>query len=240
MPGRNYRVPPLDQVRVWSYWSGPQPPWIGMCLETLRRATPTVEILDDTVWTTLYDGPIPVEAILRQRPNVRSDVLRAWLLHRFGGVWVDADCIVWRDLRAIAGWLEKKEFVCYRIRPHQLCSALIASRRGGHVAGAYCASIAATLAARPVVSTNALGPGLLASIAVVGHRRCHFLRPQLVHPVHWHRRGVLIRPGEFVPRPGSWTFMLGHRSLGRYHWAPREEILASDTMIGSLFRRALG
>jgi hypothetical protein len=228
-------------VRIWSYWTGPQPPWIGLCLDTLRLHCPTAQVLDDSLWTTIYDGSIPVDVIMHQRPNVRSDILRAWLMHRRGGIWVDADCIVWRDLRPIANWLRVKDFVAYRIRHRrrrQLCSALIASRPGGEIAAAYWQTIERALSTGRRVGTWALGPGLLAQVRQIGPARCRFLRPELVHPIHWGRRAELTRPGEYLPRPGAWCFMLTHKSIGRLRNATREQILASDTMLGRLFRRA--
>lgn len=199
-------------------------------------------MLDDRFWTTTYDGSIPVDVILRQRPNVRSDVLRAWLLHRYGGIWVDADCIVWRDLRPIAAWLQTKDFVAYRVRlrgRRQLCSALIAARAESEIAAAYWQHIEQQLAPGRKVRTFALGPGLLARVRLIGVERCHFLRTDFVHPIHWKRRAVLTGQDEYTPRPGAWTFMLTHRSLGPLQNATREQLLASDTLIGRLFRRGL-
>jgi hypothetical protein len=232
-------TPDVASVRVWSYWTGPQPPWIGLCLETLRRNCPTAEVLDDTVWSTIYDGSIPPAVILRQRPNVRSDVLRSWLLTRYGGIWIDADAIVWRDLRPIAGWLRSKEFVAYRVRRRELCSALIAARAGSRIAAEYWRSIQQALTPGAVVRPYALGPALLRTIRRIGPQHCRFLRPELVHPVHWDFRRRFTRPGRYTPRNGAWCFMLTHRSLGRLRNASREQLLVSDTLIGSLFRRAL-
>lgn len=179
-----------------------------------------------------------MDVILRQRPNVRSDVLRAWLLHRYGGIWVDADCIVWRDLRPIAGWLNSKEFVAYKAR-NRLCSALIAARPGSAIAASYWQHIERKLAHGEAVRTYALGPGLLRQISMIGADRCRFLRTELVHPIHWKRRAELLTKSEYVPAPGAWTFMLTHRSLGPLRNATRQELLASNTLIGRLFRRAV-
>jgi hypothetical protein len=103
-------------VRVFTYWVGPQPPWIGLCLDIARRNCPGIEILDDSFWDTHYAGEIPVATIRRQLPAVQSDILRSDLLHTVGGIWVDADCIIWRDLRPITHHgLTRYDFVTYRV-----------------------------------------------------------------------------------------------------------------------------
>lgn len=44
----------------------------------------------------------------------RSDVIRAFLLARFGGVWLDADCLVMRPLDAFIEWAMHGDFAGYR------------------------------------------------------------------------------------------------------------------------------
>jgi WD repeat and SOF domain-containing protein 1 len=39
------------------------------------------------------------------QPQTKSDLLRLLLLHKFGGVWVDTDTILLRDLRPIVEYV---------------------------------------------------------------------------------------------------------------------------------------
>lgn len=230
----------VADVPVWSYWTGPQPDWIGLCLDTLRRNSPTAQVLSAEYWET-YGGPVPVEAIVRQRPNVQSDVLRAWLLHRYGGVWIDADAIVWRDLRPIAAWWLQYDFVAYRAAGRGgLCSALIAAPPGSMVAARYWRLVCRALERRAILPTYAIGPRLLrAAIGQVGWQRVRLLPGSLVHPIHWRRKARLWQDHTYTPPPNAWTFMLTHRSLGPLASLPRAALLDSQTLIGRLFRMGI-
>jgi hypothetical protein len=228
-------------IHVWSYWTGPQPAAIGLCLETLRRNSPTAVILDDAYWTSGdYAGEIPTGRILDLAPNLRSDILRAWLLYRHGGIWIDADAIVWRDLRPIGKHLRRHDFVAYRGRGMGLCSALIAARRGSPLAAAYWQAVCRRVANGGRLAELSIGPRLLKqTIAQLKGHRLKLLRPGLVHPIPPRRSARLWREPEWTPPPGSWCFMLTHRPLARVSGLDRQQILDSPTLLGSLFRRAL-
>lgn len=229
-------------AQVYSYWTGPQPDWIGLCLDTLRRNSSGAQVLTADVWHDRYHGDIPIDAILAQRPNVQSDILRAWLLLTAGGVWVDADCIVWRDLSAVANWLGQYDFVAYRAAGNGgICSALIAARPTSQIAARYWQLIGEKMADGKRLPTLAIGPKLLRRAMLdVGLAKVHFLRPQWVHPLHWRKADKLRSRGAPRVHPRAWCWMLTHQSLGPMGGWSRKQILASDTWAGALYRRALG
>src|SRR5690606_29409949 len=80
---------------IWAYWNGPQPPLlIQRCFENWRRFNPGFSIFilnDETLPQYLPEvadrlGQIPVAK--------RSDWIRLELLHRHGGIWLDASTIL--------------------------------------------------------------------------------------------------------------------------------------------------
>lgn len=79
-------------IPVWVYWEGKRSPIINLCIKTIERWNPsTIVVTPDNI------GDLGGEHILEQtegmRACFRSDLLRCWLLHEYGGVWVDADCV---------------------------------------------------------------------------------------------------------------------------------------------------
>lgn len=236
--------PSLASVPVWSYWTGQQPAAIGLCLESLRRNSPSALVLSDDYWTSGdYAGEIPVRSILRLAPNLRSDILRAWLLFCHGGVWIDADAIVWRDLRGLGQHWQHcgaADFIAYRGRKMGLCSALIAAPQGSEIARSYWEAVVQRVAAGRLRELS-LGPRALRR--VVSRRatttKVHLLAPRLVHPITPRQSDRLLRDGPWRPRPGAWCCMLTHRPLSRWAHLDRDAILHSATLLGRLFRRAL-
>lgn len=229
---------------VWSYWAGPQPAWIGLCLDTMRSRCPAIRILDDSFWKTEYDGSVDVRPLMSQPIHLRSNVLRAFLLARHGGVWVDADCVVWRDLSLIGECLQAHDFVAYNQAKGGLCSALVASRRQGKISLAWWRLLkrqVATNAKRGKWPRTSLGPVLLKqAIKQVGWRNCQMIPGALVHPLYWKDKHLFSANSEPRIAAGAWCWMLTSGSLGEMRSWTRQQILESETLVGRLFRRALG
>jgi hypothetical protein len=233
----------MSGTQVWTFWAGPMPPWIGLCLETLRARCPTIRVLDDSFWATEYNGSIPVGPLMKQPIHMRSNIVRAFLLARHGGVWVDADCIAWRDLASIGNYLAESDFVAYNQAKGGLCSALVASRPQGKIALAWWKILKSQVAAntkRKSWPRTALGPVLLKrAIKQVGWANCHMIPGKLVHPYYWKDKHLFCADTEPRIAPGSWCWMLTSGSVGGMRSWGRDKILGSQTLVGRLFRQAL-
>jgi len=244
-------MPPQEVPPVWTYWEGRQPPWIQLCLRTIGRNIPGVQVLRPQCFRRMYDNAhVPWPVIKRQRPNVKSDFIRAWLLHTIGGIWIDADAIVFRDVRPIWELLapgeEGADFVSYRRAGGMLCSALIAARADSAIAAAYYETMVERLQANPGrLGRQALGPTILGRV----HRTMPdvpiaCIPPSLVHQIHkrrWGRAPRLARRADaWQPPDDAFTCMLTHRALGPLKTWSRRRLLRSNTVVGACFRKALG
>jgi len=232
-----------NKTPVWTYWAGPMPPWIELCLETLRAKCSTIQVWDDSFWTTEYDGSIPISPLMNQPIHMRSNIVRAFLLARYGGVWVDADCIAWRDLAGIYQYLEQRDFVAYKQKRGGLCSALVASRPQGKIALTWWKLLKSRTAAnakRKSWPRTALGPSLLKqAIKQIGWSKCYMIPGNLVHPLYWKDRHLFSANTEPRITAGAWCWMLTSGSIGGMRSWSRDRILESETLVGRLFRRGL-
>lgn len=235
----------MHDIPVWSYWVGPLNPIMELCLESLRFRCPTITILDDSFWTNEYDGDIPADEIVPLQPVQKSELLRAYLLKERGGVWVDADCLAFRDLAAAADLLDDHDFVAYKLRGTILNSALTASKPGGKIVLEWWQELKSThrrLYPDGMGHRLALGPLRLVDVlARFDPNECAFLPGDLIHPIFWQDWHLLHQesPGA-DPRPDAWCCMLTKRSLRAVRRWPKEMILKSDALIGRIVRRALG
>ncbi len=83
---------------VWQYWEGPKPPWIEACHATVRAHAADVRLLGPEEFDALRgdaDRDIDLSAL---HVCHRSDYIRAFLLAKYGGLWIDSDAIVMQDL----------------------------------------------------------------------------------------------------------------------------------------------
>lgn len=84
---------------IWAYWNGPQPPLlIQRCFDNWARLNPgySIRILNDaSLPQYLPDLPQTVHALTVAK---RSDWVRLELLHRHGGIWLDASTILTESL----------------------------------------------------------------------------------------------------------------------------------------------
>lgn len=236
-------------MRVFSYWEGKQPDWIKLCLESLRRNVPGIEILTPSTWAEIWTEK---DQQLRmwldfEKPNVKSDYIRSWLLSHIGGIWVDADCIAFRDLRPIGDMLTDHDMVAYRVgQPApQLCSALIASNAGGQIATQYHEIHRNKLkqAAGTKLHRLALGPISLAAAKRQASASFGFIPARLVHQIHWIARKQSqldydsAMHGDLVPTD-AFCCMLTHRMLGPIRVHEADRIMAGPSVASEMFRRS--
>ena len=82
----------IGELTAWTYWEGPCPEYIKLCIESIRRWC-NVRVLDRTGFDELWseDRDVPIDDLYVAH---RADFIRIYLLHHYGGAWIDADCIM--------------------------------------------------------------------------------------------------------------------------------------------------
>lgn len=80
------------ETPIFTYWEGPRHAMADLCLESLTRHNPTARVIGPEELEALGGGDVYKDT-LSLPITFRSDLIRIWLLMKFGGVWVDADCI---------------------------------------------------------------------------------------------------------------------------------------------------
>ena len=83
-------------MKFFTYWEGKKTPYIELCYETMKRHIPDIIRLDEN--TAGYYVDLPPEYYRIKEINHRVDYLKAKLIHKYGGFWLDADTIVMKPL----------------------------------------------------------------------------------------------------------------------------------------------
>lgn len=118
--GARSTQPDHGGLTVWMYWEDPPgrslPGYLSLCRDTVRRhlgPSMTLQVLDrQGVGDWLPDLDESVWARLTI-PAQRADYARTRLIHRHGGLWIDADCIAMSSLDELWGYLGDHELMAW-------------------------------------------------------------------------------------------------------------------------------
>jgi hypothetical protein len=172
----------------------------------------------------------------------RADFIRAYLLTHYGGVWLDSDFVLLRPLNDLRAVPEPYTFCGYRQEDGRIANNLLFSRPGDRVLADLYERICAHLRAGREVWWSALGQHAL-NPAINAHPDVvRLIDRELVCPIPWHQHERFEVPGDAEdlvrsPRIGVMLFnaMMGARWGDR----SRDDVLAGDSVLGDLLRRAL-
>lgn len=123
---------------LWMYWQGPMPDWIAACIQTHRRHWEDVRILNKDSFLKVWAEGNELKAKFNKLCySHQSDIVRAYMLAHHGGMWCDADCIIFRPMLPLFLKLRDHDFVCGPQYDGSICAAFTLSQPDGEVASAW-------------------------------------------------------------------------------------------------------
>ena len=83
-------------MKVFSYWEGPMPEYIKICIQTMERNCDRFTLLTpENIEQHLSYSPLNIEACkMLRKPAHRADCYRVAIIHLNGGLWLDCDTVV--------------------------------------------------------------------------------------------------------------------------------------------------
>lgn len=235
-----------DEV-IWTYWenrdgSPEPPPIIGGCLESMERngGGRRVEILTPDSVERVAPGIDPRWRSIENLANL-ADYVRAHVLAKHGGLWLDADTILLRDPKPLFEMLTTHEVATFRNFDGTPGAEVFACRpHAGAVEG--WAAAQAELMDRTeyrVSHYTEIGSSLFAT--TIERSNVHWVDRSLVMPIPWtDTRTMMSRvhslrgslPGDAITLGvyGNWK-VLANRS--------RDELMSSKVFTCRVLRRAL-
>jgi hypothetical protein len=238
-------VKPVTTLPVWTYWEGPCPDWIEACLRTFRKHIPEIRILDPESFENLRhnDQDINLKPLLVAQ---RADFIRAYLLTHFGGLWIDADCLLMRRPTQIFERLREVDFVVHQERQGWFSNAFMAARLGSHIARVFYERICFQLRSGASLGWTSLGAVPLTEIL----RRTEIpawdeLECERVQPVCWSTPEVFFNRNTLTEheayfRHEAICYMLSNTEINKYlSIHPEKNLLEEGTFFRFLLGRAL-
>jgi len=247
-------------VPIVTYWQ-PKPGAIEMpafyqlCWETIARHNPDARLMTRESVLDL-GGQEPLTAAAGLPVAIESDLVRAWLLWQFGGVWLDLDSICFQPIApALPPAAMEADLTCVR-NPrtrgwsNRLTVASPYAARAGSPAAesVYRAALhhARRMRAGQHVPWGTTSCGVLSQTARRPDVRVHWLHPLRWHPIpSGHARRAFLRRGSRASHvakfhPSTVAIHLSNPIPDACRDRTREQILTSNRYVSHLLQVALG
>lgn len=252
----------MDKI-VWLYWENRpgehKPPHIEFCHKVLESQQHGVDIrwvtpdnvhdylpdLNPRVWDITLPSP-------KQNPiAVRCAYIRALLLERYGGLYVDSDCLALVDYCQVFNEVGGAEFFAIRrtsAKTNHISIGFYGSEPGGSIITAYCDQLRMILNEKTEFRWAEVGAHLLTPIVDAALDRCYLFREDRVHPIVAEQQHLLadttMPVSDVVPQDAI-TLMLFHRIFEQdvkgatlKDWTP-EQLATSQALLSRVYRERL-
>ncbi|MEX1005566.1 MAG: capsular polysaccharide synthesis protein [Acidimicrobiia bacterium] len=227
------------------YWETPleraRPPYLDLCLRTVDRWKGDLRLhhLDES---TIHDFlPDLRPEVDRLSLNHKSDYYRSRLVHRYGGLWLDADVVALRPLDELFDGLAEHRIALYGKQPADLSANCFIGMAGDPVLEQWMTLQDRTLDTHQTIPWNGLGKDPLVIAATgVHYQRLAANRIAPLHWQHWRRLRSKWRPLRPYLKADPVLFMLYNHFLhDAFGDMTQSDLMHSNMLISRLFRHAL-
>ena len=239
------------RTQIWMYWENvkdqPRPEYLDLCMESIRmhHAGWNITVVDRHAADIMFPEMIP---LLNAQPNpsLRADIVRYNLLARFGGIWLDSDTLILKNLGPLWDILDSVQ------RPAG--GARMGVLVGAPGAGPFMAVV-------EYFRHHPKKPLKWGGVCEIHdtHPMFHKFTHEVVSQIRWERfNRFTTLPAEDLERASDLVggkplyFLSGsdavalilynqvlRRSKSEFRHQSREEVLRSQTIFGRIFRIAL-
>lgn len=188
----------MSEQIIWTYWEDAPgiktPPHILLCREVLRYQSTSCDIrlvtpanvhdylpdLDPRVWH------IELENSQLKPIAVRCDFIRAFLLERYGGLYVDSDCIALKDFSVVFRDVGEADFFAMRRTSsptNHISVGFYGSQPQGKIITSYAEALRRRLCVNAPYRWSEVGANLLTPIVDQHLDKVHLFPEVQVHPI---------------------------------------------------------
>ena len=230
---------------IWIYWEGECPPWIKECRQTIFAHAADVRLVTPDEFERLREVDSDID-LKRLSPPQRADFIRAFLLARFGGLWVDSDCLVMQPLQPLLNLLSKNDFLFHRERSGLVSNGFIGACAGSNIAATLYRRLCEILRSGRPLGWCSLGSEPLTEIIGTSNVQRYELQCELIQPVCWSRPEVFFQidhPADHLRNfdEQAICYMLSNNSIKQFSAAnPGRDLLDEGTFFRFLLKKALG
>ncbi|MDG2472666.1 MAG: capsular polysaccharide synthesis protein [Pseudomonadales bacterium] len=259
------------RLNIWTYWesvdSKPMPAYLQLCLNSIKKTNPTANIhlvtpININQYIPQIDVPlddIKLKDSTKNPISLKTDYIRVRLLHDYGGLWLDIDCILLQKIEGMINqYLKSYSFVGMRkiskSKPY-FTNNFMASRARGNIVTEYLREMTRHIEKKvkkeEPFEWSEIGSAMLTSIIKENNQENSFtLEESLIHPFDFTEHLLLEKPLEDIKiysiisekiTKNTYCLMLYNALISEeFKCLSHEEILLSNTVIGHVLKNVLG
>lgn len=230
---------------VWIYWEGECPRWIQECQRTIFAHARDVRLVTPEEFARLRNVDTDID-LGRLDAAHRADFIRAFLLTKFGGLWVDSDCLVMQPLQHLINLLSSNDFLFHKERSGDVSNGLIGACVGSKVAATLYARLCEILRSGRPLGWTSLGSEPLSEIIRISNAPCYELPCELIQPICWSQPEVFFKINDAVDHERAFNeqaicYMLSNQAIQKFQATNRTRALLDEgTFFRYLAKKALG
>jgi len=248
-----------QERRVWIYWENPQgrseaPSYIALCREILVKncsSCAVTLVTPENLSDYLPDIPWNLNSIcLNSNPYetciaLKCDFIRAFLLERYGGIYIDSDAIALRDLGSVFDLFDEWDFIGMRrtsSKTKHISVGFYGSRAGGKVISLYAEKLRRMLAERSTSEWDDAGAWAITPIVDEFSEDCYLFPENRIQPITPRTKNAFLSREELLEnylKPDPLMFMLFHKVFENQlrDWSV-DDFLSGDILLSKIFRYA--
>jgi hypothetical protein len=251
-----------DHRNIWIYWENPvgvtEPPaHIQLCRKAIYKFAgdiPVHLVTPENLYQYLPHLPPKADEIRDKKGKkliaLKCDVIRAHLLCKYGGLYLDSDTIPLKPLESVFDILENHEFVAMleeSFGDHHIYVGAYGSRPNGMVVQQYLKAIHRKMfwnfLFRRGFSWNSIGSRRLTPVVNRYRDRCHIWPEKIVQPITHHEQHLYIskdlEPHDVIPEDALFFTLFHDIFENDLKSISVDELLNGDMLVSKIYRQAM-
>ena len=257
----------MNTLPIWIYWDNlpgkTMPEYIKLCIETIKKNCGSyfeVKLVNSSnvrsYLPSIHRNYNKLKLIgepetSAKNISIRTAYIRAKLLYEYGGIWMDADTILLKDLSFLLAHFAADEFVaCSKLRTTKgISNGFLGSLAKGTIITKYVEAQEKLIDDRVEFKWGELGLRLLTPIVTANEDYTSLIEEDLLHPIIWENWAVFFERvpigsvmHSYLVSPIAVTLFNSLFARHPYYHileTDRDKILTGGFLISKLLRYAL-
>ena len=235
-------------MNIWLYWENKKgrtmPEYLKLCYENICKHKGTFDkvilLNEKTVheYVKLRNDLSEIEEIAH-----KVDYIRTRILSKYGGLWLDIDIIILKNLSIVRDLLNKYEFVGFGDKPHSPRLPFFACRPDSKIVKLWMEKQEEIVEIKKSFHWTEIGADILWNLPDDIYDDSYYqYRYEIISPIPWNEHEKLFDTCELEEyiSENTMTVLLFNKIIGKQMSNNREELLNGNKIINKLFRKYLG